>query len=47
MVRQPNILKWAEWPQMTLKQQIVQRHIKYLTPMPNLLSTAMLRRFFF
>ena len=44
MVRQPNILKWAEWPQMALKQQIVQRYIKSLTHMPNFLSAAMLRR---
>ncbi len=30
---------------MTSKQQIVQRYIKYLTHVPNLLSAAMLRRF--
>ncbi len=33
------IVKYAaatEWPQMTLKQQIVQQYIKYLTHIPNL-----------
>ena len=33
----------AEWRQMTLKQQMVQGYIKYLTHLPKFLSAAVLR----
>ncbi len=47
MVRQLNILQWTEWPQMTLKQQMGQWYIKYLTHMPTFLSTAHYVQFMF